>query len=48
MKRFFSVLLVSIALVVMMSSCYAHKFAIGNGPKTGVVVTEKTISFCMV
>ena len=45
MKRFFTVLLVSIALIGMMSSCYAHKFAIGEGPKTGVVVTEKNHFF---
>ena len=45
MKRFFTVLLVSIALTGMMSSCYAHKFAIGEGPKTGVVVTGKNHFF---
>ncbi len=36
MKRVLGVLLISFALSVMMSSCYSHKFVVGDGPKTGV------------
>lgn len=29
----------------MMSSCYSHKYVMGNGPQTGVNVTEKNNFF---
>ena len=47
MKRYVSVFVISIALLGLMSSCYSHKFAIGDGPKTGVVVTEKNHYFIL-
>ena len=45
MKKFLSVFLILIALSASMSSCYSHKFAIGDGPKTGVQVTAKNNFF---
>ena len=47
MKKLFSVLVISIALSLMMSSCYSHKFVVGNGPQTGVDVTEKNNFFVL-
>ena len=45
MKKRLGVLLISVALFGMMSSCYTHRFLIGEGPKTGVTVTEKNHFF---
>lgn len=45
MKRFLSVCLISIAFATMMSSCYSHRFTIGEGPKSGVVIEEKNNFF---
>ncbi|MGB5205016.1 Bor family protein [Eudoraea sp.] len=45
MKRFLSVLVISTTLSIMMSSCYSHKYVVGNGPQTGVNVTEKNNFF---
>jgi len=45
MKKFFGILFISFALTTMMSSCYSHKFVIGDGPKTGVEVTAKNNFF---
>lgn len=45
MKRFLSVLAISVTLSIMMSSCYSHKYVVGNGPQTGVNVTEKNNFF---
>lgn len=45
MKRFLSVFLISVAIATMMSSCYSHKFTIGEGPKSGVVLEEKNNFF---
>lgn len=45
MKRFLSVFLISFALVVMMSSCYSHKFTVGEGAQTGVMVQKKNNFF---
>jgi len=45
MKKLLFVILISFALTTLMSSCYSHKFAIGEGPQTGVVVTAKNHFF---
>jgi len=47
MKKIISVLLISTTLSLMMSSCYSHKFVIGNGPQTGIDVTEKNNFFVL-
>ena len=47
MKKLFSVLAISTALSLMMSSCYSHKFVVGNGPQTGVDVTGKNNFFVL-
>lgn len=47
MKKTLSVLAISTALSIMMSSCYSHKFVIGNGPQTGIDVTEKNNFFVL-
>ena len=41
MKRNVIIFFMTIALATMMSSCYSHKFVIGDGPKTGVTVSKK-------
>ena len=45
MKRFLNIFLISVAIATMMSSCYSHKFTIGEGPKTGVILEEKNNFF---
>lgn len=45
MKKSFILILVSIALTTFMSSCYSHKFVMGDGPQTGVQVTAKNNFF---
>ncbi len=45
MKKPLTVIFVSIALSTLMSSCYSHKFVIGEGPKTGIDVTAKNNFF---
>ncbi len=45
MKKFLSVIFISVVLSTSMSSCFSHKFAIGNGSQTGVEVTEKNHFF---
>ena len=45
MKKFLGILLISFALTTMMSSCYSHKFVIGDGPKTGITATAKNNFF---
>lgn len=45
MKKILSIFFIAMALSALLSSCYSHKFAIGDGPKTGVVVTEKNHFF---
>jgi len=45
MKKTFGILLIAFALSTMMTSCYSHKFVIGDGPKTGVEVTAKNNFF---
>ena len=47
MKNVLSVLAISTALSLMMSSCYSHKFIVGNGPQTGVDVTAKNNFFVL-
>lgn len=47
MKKTLSVLAISTALSLMMSSCYSHKFVVGNGPQTGVDVTAKNNFFVL-
>lgn len=47
MKRILSVFAISAALSLMMSSCYSHKYVVGNGPQTGVNVTEKNNFFVL-
>lgn len=47
MKKLLSVLVISTTLSLMMSSCYSHKFAVGNGPQTGVNVIEKNNFFVL-
>jgi hypothetical protein len=47
MKRILSVLTISTALSLVLSSCYSHKYVIGNGPQTGVDVTEKNNFFVL-
>jgi len=45
MKKIFSVIFISLVLSFMMSSCFSHKFVIGDGPQTGVEVTGKNNFF---
>ena len=45
MKKRLGVILISLALIGIMSSCYTHKFNIGEGAKTGVTVSEKNHHF---
>lgn len=45
MKKFFSILFISTILSVLMSSCYTHQFVIGEGPQTGVMITERNNFF---
>jgi Bor protein len=45
MKKFLSICLIAISFSLLMSSCFAHKFAIGDGAQTGVQVTEKNNYF---
>jgi len=47
MKKNLSVLAISTALSLMMSSCYSHKFVVGNGPQTGVDLTAKNNFFVL-
>ncbi len=47
MKKLLSVLAISTALSLMMSSCYSHKFVVGNGPQTGVDLTAKNNFFVL-
>ena len=47
MKNILSVLAISTALSIMMSSCYSHKFVVGNGPQTGVDLTAKNNFFIL-
>lgn len=47
MRKIISVLIISTALSLMMSSCYSHKFVIGNGPQTGIDVTGKNNFFVL-
>jgi hypothetical protein len=39
-KRYLGIAVISIALIGLLSSCYSHKFSVGNGPQTGVEVVE--------
>ena len=47
MKKLLGVFLIAtmFALSASLSSCYTHKFAIGDGPKTGVDVEAKNHFF---
>ena len=45
MKKLINVVMLSIALTFLLSSCYSHTFTIGEGPKSGVVLTEKNNFF---
>ena len=45
MKKFLGILLISFALITMMSSCFSHKFVIGDGPLTGISVEAKNNFF---
>ena len=45
MKKLFTVITISMALCTVMSSCYSHKFTIGEGAQTGVMVSEKNSFF---
>ena len=45
MKKRLGIIFISVALIGLMSSCYTHKFNIGEGAKTGVTVTEKNHFF---
>lgn len=45
MKKYLRVILASIVLTTLMSSCFSHKFTIGEGPKTGVQLTAKNHFF---
>ena len=47
MKKFLTVILVFVALLAFTSSCYTHKFNIGEGAKTGVTVSEKNHHFVL-
>jgi hypothetical protein len=45
MKKLWIAITFSIALCTVMSSCYSHKFMIGEGPQTGAMVTQKNSFF---
>lgn len=45
MKRLVKSLLVFAFVVPLMTSCYSHKFVIGNGPQTGVQNSAKNSFF---
>jgi hypothetical protein len=45
MKKFLGVCLILISLSAFLSSCYSHKFTIGDGPQTGVEVNSKNNFF---
>lgn len=41
MKRRLMNLSLAAGMMVMLSSCYTYTYTVGNGPQTGVAVTEK-------
>ncbi len=45
MKKFLTLIFVVIVFSTLMTSCYSHKFIIGDGPQTGVEVTAKNNFF---
>lgn len=47
MKKFLNACLVSILMscLIMMSSCYTHRFIIGSGPQSGVQASAKNNFF---
>ena len=45
MRRFATVFVVAIGLAMSTSSCYSHRFVIGDGPQTGVEVKGKNHFF---
>ena len=45
MKNYLRVILAAFVLTALMSSCFSHKFTIGDGPQTGVQVKEKNHFF---
>lgn len=45
MKKYLRVILASFILTTLMSSCFSHKFTIGEGPQSGVQVTAKNHFF---
>ncbi len=47
MKKKSGVLVISIALSLLMSSCFSHTYVVGNGPQTGADVTAKNNFFVL-
>ena len=45
MRKFLSVLVIAFALSMTMSSCFTHKYVVGDGPQTGVTSTERNNFF---
>ncbi len=45
MKRKLVNVVLGVMFAFMLTSCYSHTFVIGDGPKTGVVVTAKNNFF---
>jgi hypothetical protein len=45
MKKFLSVLFIAFAMSTLLSSCYSHKFVIGEGAKQGVEVKARNNFF---
>ena len=45
MRNFLKACSIAIFMSILLSSCYSHKFAVGEGPQTGVMVTEKNNFF---
>ncbi len=45
MKKILSVLFIAFAMSILLSSCYTHKFVIGEGAKQGIEVQEKNNFF---
>ena len=45
MKKFLGILFLAFMLSTLLSSCYTHRFVIGDGPKTGVTVQAKNNFF---
>ena len=45
MRRFVKSLLVLLVILPLLTSCYSHKFVIGNGPQTGIENSGKNNFF---